>query len=175
MLPIITSCTVTGDNISFTRGGIALNKFYTANITLRNGRINATSEITVCYCCYSMLMLCVKFAGTYDVQDIAVNSSIPNAVSFLVNYALNSNASGVLFVTLFIVGEEVNFDLSVHVAIDHDISMPLLTNITRGTYRALSYDIEMDGLLQLGNITPTDYQMVYVNGTGKILTFNFTN
>ena len=120
MLPITTNCTV--NDISFTSGGIALNKFYTANITLRNGRINATSEITVCYCCYSMLMLCVKFAGTYDVQDIAVNSNIPNAVSFLVDYALNSNASGVLFVMLFIDSEEENFDRSVYMAIDCDIS-----------------------------------------------------
>ena len=39
-----------------------------------------------------MLMLCVKFAGTYDVQDIAVNSNMSNAVSFMVDYALNSNA-----------------------------------------------------------------------------------
>ena len=120
-----------------------------------------------------MLMLCVKFAGTYDVQDIVVNSSIPNAVSFLVDYALNSNARGVLFVMLFIVGEKVNFDLSVYLTIDCDISMPSLTNITRGTYRALAYDIEIDGLLQLGNISPADYQMVDVNGTGKYIDLKF--
>ena len=119
MLPIATNCTVTGDNISFTSGGIALNKFYTANVTLRNGRINATSEITISNCLL-LLLFHVNFVWknlqvhTYDVQDIAVNSNIPNTVSFLVNYALNSNTSGVLFVMLFI-NKEVDFDRSVYV------------------------------------------------------------
>ena len=80
-----------------------------------------------------MLLLCVKFAGTYDVQDITVNSNMSNAVSFTVDYALNSNASGVLFVLLFTVDGEVDFDLLVKVAVDRDISAPSLTNITRGT------------------------------------------
>ena len=111
-------------------------------------------------------MLCVKFTGTYDVQDIAINSSIPNAVSLTVDYALNSNANGVLFVMLFIDGGEVDFDLSVQVAVDRVISAPSLTNITRGTYTALAYDIERDGLLQLGKNSPATTQRVYVNGTG---------
>ena len=55
MSPITTNCTVNGDNISFPSGGIALNNFYTANITLRNGRINATSEITISNCLLLLL------------------------------------------------------------------------------------------------------------------------
>ena len=117
-------------------------------------------------------MLCVKFAGTYDVQDIKVNSNMSNTVSFIVNYALNSNASGVLFVMLFIVSGEVDFDLSVQVAVDRDISAPSLTNITRGTYTALAYDIERDGLLQLGKNSPATSQRVYVNGTGKYISLS---
>ena len=117
-------------------------------------------------------MLCVKFTGTYDVQDITVNSNMPNAVSFTVDYALNSNASGVLFVMLFTVGGEVDFDLSVQVAVDRDISAPSLTNITRGTYTALAYDIERDGLLQLGKNSPATSQRVYVNGTGKYISLS---
>ena len=114
-------------------------------------------------------MLCVKFTGTYDVQDITVNSNMSNAVSFTVDYALNSNASGVLFVMLFIVDEEVDFDLSVHVAVDRNISALSLTNITRGAYIALAYDIERDGLLQLGKNSPATSQRVYVNGMGKYI------
>ena len=117
-------------------------------------------------------MLCVKFTGTYDVQDITVNSNMSNAVSFTVDYALNSNASGVLFVMLFTVDGEVNFDLSVQVAVDRDISAPSLTNITRGTYTALAYDIERDGLLQLGKNSPATSQRVYVNGTGKYISLS---
>ena len=117
-------------------------------------------------------MLCVKFAGTYDVQDITVNSNMSNAVGFKVDYALNSNASGVLFVMLFIVGGEVDFDLSLQVAVDRGISAPSLTNITRGTYTALAYDIERDGLLQLGKNSPATSQRVYVNGTGKCISLS---
>ena len=51
-------------------------------------------------------------------------------------------------------------------AVDRDISAPLLTNITRGTYSVLVYDIERGGLLQLGKISPVTSQKVYVNGTG---------
>ena len=124
-------------------------------------------------------MLCVKFAGTYDVQGITVNSNMSNAISFMVDYALNSNASGVLFVMLFTVGEEVNFDRSVYVVIDIMISESSLTkvttNITRGTYTALAYDVERDGLLQLGMNSPADYQMVRVNGTGEIILFYIVN
>ena len=60
----------------------------------------------------------------------------------------------------------VNFDLSVYVAVDSEISMSSLPNIRRGTYRALAYDIEINGLLQLGINSPAFSQMVYVNGTG---------
>ena len=118
-----------------------------------------------------LLLLCVKSTGTHDVQKLTVNNSVPNTISFLDNYALNSNARGVLFVMLFIdqILELVNFDRSAYAIVSDVISTPSLPNITRGTYIALAYDIERNGLLQLGTNSPAFIQRVQVTGTGKII------
>ena len=65
--------------------------------------------------------------------------------------------------------EVVNFDLLVYVVVDRVISTPSLPNIRRGTYITLAYDIEMDGLLQVGSSFPAYGQIVYVSGTGILL------
>ena len=118
-----------------------------------------------------LLLLCVKSIGTYDVQNLTVNNSVPNSISFIAGYALNSNARGILIVMIFIdINLEVaNFDLLVYVVVDRVISTPSLPNIRRGTYISLAYDIEMDGLLQVGSSFPAYGQIVYVTGTGIII------
>ena len=123
-----------------------------------------------------LLLLCVLSTGTHDVQDIIVNNSAPNTISFIADYALNSNARGVLIVLILLDAnlEIVNYDLSVYVVIDRMISTPSLPNIRRGIYITLAYDIEMDGLLQLGSSFPAYGQTVDVTGTGiiKIIIMN---
>ena len=118
-----------------------------------------------------LLLLCVSSTGTYDVQKLTVNNSVPNTISFIAGYALNSNARGVLIVMIFIYPnlEVANFDLSVYVVVDRVISTPSLPNIRKGTYITLAYDIEMDGLLKLGRSFPAYGQIVDVTGTGIII------
>ena len=115
-----------------------------------------------------MLLLC---SGTYDVQKFTVNNNGPNTISFIAGYALNSNARGVLIVMIFLDPNlgVMNYDLSVYVVVDRVISTPVLPNIRRGTYITLAYDIEMDGLLQLGSSSPVYGHIVYVTGTGIII------
>ena len=121
-----------------------------------------------------LLLLCVSSTGTHDVQKLTVNNNAPNTISFIAGYALDSNARGILIVMMFIDTnlEVVNFDLLVYVVIDREISTPSLPNIRRGTYITLAYDIEMDGLLQVGSSFPAYGQIVYVTGTGIILYYN---
>ena len=114
------------------------------------------------------IALCIIYTGTHDVQKLTVNSNAPNTISFIADYVLNSYSRGVLIVMIFIYSnlEVANFDLSVYVVVDHVISTSLLHNIRRGTYITLAYDIEMDGLLQLGSSFPAYGQIVDVSGTG---------
>ena len=55
---------------------------------------------------------------------------------------------------------------TVYVVVDHVISTPFIPNIRRGTYITLAYDIEMDGLLQLGSSFPAYGLAVDITGTG---------
>ena len=40
-------------------------------------------------------------------------------------------------------------------------------NITNGTYRVLSYDIENDGLLEVGKSSPATSQRINIDGVGR--------
>ena len=97
---------------------------------------------------------------------------MPNAVNITVPYVKYSYTSCILLVLIPLGNAAVSAKSSVFLVLDIETSKGkfLLTNISQGTYQALTYIIKGDGLLPLGVNSPTFDQFINITGDGM---FNY--
>ena len=110
-------------------------------------------------------MTCSVHVGSYDVQIIGVDSSSPNAVTLSASYIENSPAVGAVFALLWTDDAgSVDFANSVYLVLDRVQSDQFVqTNIGRGNYTVLAFDVEQDGR---ANRVPAAEGTVTVSGRG---------
>ena len=108
---------------------------------------------------------------TCSVQDIAVNVSLAsNAVTFQVDYTEDSTASGVLLILMHLDDNNTRSTRSAYLVLDRVNSSKVVftsNNISQERYLALAYDVEMDGLLQIGNNSLSASKIFDINNIGK--------
>ena len=119
-------------------------------------------------------LLCYRYLHSYNYLDTsdADKTNITggsNALTITVSYLENTSARGILVVLLHILdGGGVDLSLSryrvlerVQLRSEDDFS-----NITNGTYSVLVYDIESNGILELGETSPATSERIDIDGVG---------
>ena len=109
------------------------------------------------------------FVETFDIKDSNITKA-SNALDIIISYIENTSARGVLVVLLHILnGGGVDLSRSVYRVLERVelTSNNNFSNITNGTYRVLTYDVENDGVLELGNTSPATSQRINIDGVGR--------
>ena len=106
--------------------------------------------------------------GSYDVQNIGVDSSSPNAVTLSASYIENSPAVGAAFALLRTDDAgNVDFASSVYLVLDRVESDQFVqTSISKGNYTVLAFDVEGNGRLGLGQTSPAAVRSAAISGQG---------
>ena len=110
----------------------------------------------------------VYFVETFDIKDSNITKAL-NALGIIISYIENTSARGVLVVLLHILnGGGVDLRRSVYLVLERVdfTSNNNFNNITNGTYRVLTYDVESDGVLELGKTSPATSQRINIDGVG---------
>ena len=110
----------------------------------------------------------VNYLETFDIKDSNITTAT-NAVDIIISYIANTLARGVLVVLLHIIdGGGVDLGRSVYGVLERVelTSNNHFSNISNGTYRVLSYDVENDGVLELGKTSPATSHRINIDGVG---------
>ncbi len=169
------SCIVNSTIIIFTSQDLSLNRQYNVTVNVQNSRLVTSSQIRISefkLLAISMIMLSSYLIGTHDIQQTTVDALPLNAINFRASYVENAAASGALVVFLYSNDDtDVALNRSMYFVLEHvqSISWNLLRNITNGTHRVLTYDVESNGEPELGEIYPATSHIVDINGEGKAI------
>ncbi len=159
------SCSVDSSAISFNSQTLPLNVSYSYSHELPPPPKLIKSNLLL------LRHNCFKLNYSVDTFD-ADNSTVTggsNELKISVSYIENTSVRGVLVVLLHIIdGGGVDLSHSVYRVVERVQlrSNDEFGNITNGTYKVLTYDIESNGILELGKTSPATSERIDIDGVG---------